>query len=239
MESTIKSGGSPAQWCVGDFDTDGRLDLFLSGSATCELWENAGDARFRPVIDYAGSLQYKTEPGAAKCLATDLNHDGRPDVALLYAKGYFQYHFNRGYRCMAEQGQLRLAMDDPPQEKQDGPGPLRGTTGDFDGDGALDLAVAFSSGEIRCFFSKERDAPGVWVRLPRGRTGPVTVSVWQGDAYPVCVGTYLIEGHSPPTYVSLRRAAPCSLKWRWPGGPLRTLRAEAGESITLPHGPAP
>ena len=69
---------------------------------------NAGAGRFRPVLRYAGSVGHKLHPGAADCLATDLNHDGRPDLALLYAKGRFLYHFNRGYRCMGEEGELTL-----------------------------------------------------------------------------------------------------------------------------------
>jgi len=231
------SGGSPARWCVGDFDTDGKPDLFVSGSESCQLWENEGRDSFRPVIHYAGSLDYRTEPGAADCLATDLNHDGRPDVALLYGKGHFLYHFNRGYRCMAEEGQLTLDLDPSGGDPSKAGGPACATAGDVNADGSLDLAVAFDSGEVRCFLNDRRDQPGLWIRLPRGRTGPVTVSVWQGQPRAFCVGTHLVAGHAPPTCVPLRRPGPCVLRWRWPGGQPLELTANPGDELILPwHG---
>ena len=103
------------------------------------------------------------------------------------------------------------------------------------GDDALDLAVAFTTGEVFAFFTDLREAHGLWIRLPRGYTGPVTVSVWQGAAHPVCVGTHLVEGHSPPTHATLRTPGPCTLKWRWPGGPPRTLEAKGDSEMLLPR----
>jgi hypothetical protein len=229
----VTSAGSPARWAVGDFDTDGRLDLAVNGPETCELWENAGGGRFRPVIRYAGSLLFRQEPGAADCLATDLNHDGRPDLALLYEKGPFFYHFNRGFRCMAEEGQLTLDGGAAASA-----GPTRAAAGDFDGDGSLDLAVAFTAGEVSCFFNGLPEAPGLWVSLPRGHTGPVTLSAWQGEPYAFCVGTQVVAGHEP-TYFSLRKHGPCTLKWRWPGGPLQELVAKDGAELVLPRTAGP
>ena len=229
----VKAGGLPARWAVGDFDTDGRPDLFVSGGETCELWENAGSGGFRPVIGYAGSLLFKQQPGAADCLATDLNHDGRPDLALLYENGQFLYHFNRGYRCMAEEGQLTLACELTEHLR-----PTCAAAGDFNADGSLDLAVAFATGEVVCFLNDLPEPPGLWVRLPRGCTGPVTVSAWQGAPYASCVGTHLVAGHEP-TYFPLRRHGPCTLKWRPPGGPPQELTAEDGAGVTLSWEGAP
>lgn len=255
----VKSGGLPARWCLGDFDTDGRLDLLVCGRKNSELWETASNGEFRAVGRYAGSL-YTIEPAAADCLATDLNHDGRPDVVILSGAGHFSYHFNRGYRCMADEGDLKLDAEPAgsaaaPEGRNGLPLPATGASGiaplpekslhpvriaagDFDGDGALDLAAAYATGEVFCFFNGAfQDAsapPGLRVRLPRGRTGPVTVSVWQGEAYSVCAGTYLVEGCSPATYVSLRKQGACTLKWRWPGGAPRQLAARAGTDVTLP-----
>jgi hypothetical protein len=110
--------------------------------------------------------------------------------------------------------------------------------GDFNGDGSLDLAVAYSDGQVHCYFDGQftdaAQTPDVWLGLPPGQTGPVTVSVWQGQAFPVCVGTYLVPGHAPATYVSLRKGEPCTLKWRWPGGTPRELAAKPGDQIVLP-----
>ena len=243
VRCAVTSGGAPARWCIGDLDTDGGPDLFISGSERCELWESRG-REFQPVIDYAGSLQFLAGPGASDCLATDLNHDGRPDVALLYPRGSFSYHFNRGYRCMAEEGELRLDGGPPGGPvPEDAPRPVRAVAGDLDGDGALDLAVAFDSGEVACVMNGEfedpSETPAVRIRLPKGHTGPVTVSVWQGSDYQFCVGTCVVPGHSPPVHANLRRPGPCVLRWRWPGGPGRESTAEEGAEVVLLRAPAP
>lgn len=229
----VQRGGSPGRWCVGDFDADGRPDLFVSGREVCELWENAGGGRFRPVIQYAGSLRFKCLPAAADCVATDLNHDGRPDLAILYEKGNFFYHFNRGYRLMGELGELTLMNEQNGGRSANTPGPTRTAVGDFDGNGTLDLAVAFATGRVSCSLNSLATANRLWIALPKGRTGPVTVSVWQDSGMPVCVGTYLVKGHSP-VYVSVRKPAPCTLKWRWPGEPPRELEAETGDVVVIP-----
>jgi hypothetical protein len=230
----VLSGGSAGRWCVADFDMDGRADLFVGGRDGCELWENTGGGHFRPVIQYAGSLRFKCLPAAADCMATDLNHDGRPDLAILYKTGNFFYHFNRGYRLMGELGELTLTAEQRSGMSANAPGPTRAAGGDFDGNGALDLAVAFTTGQVFCLFNSLAAPCGLWIALPKGRTGPVTVSVWQDFGTPICVGTYIVEGHSP-AYATLRKPGSCTLKWRWPGGPPREVKAEAGAVVVIPR----
>ncbi len=211
----VRSGGAPGRWCVGDFGTAGRLDLLVCGRRANQLWEPAGGGGFRPVIRYARSLD-RMRAGAADCLTADLNHDGRQDVVVLTGAGHLAYHFNRGYRLLADEGELKLDARPADPKSARAFKPLRAAAGDFNGDGRVDLAVAYGTGEVFCYFNGRSadpaETPGLRVALPPGRTGPVTVSVWQGRAYPVCVGTYLIEAHSPPTYVSLRRRGACTLR---------------------------
>ena len=59
--------------------------------------------------------------------------------------------------------------------------------------------------------------PGLRLRLAKGVTGPVTVSCWQGEKFPVCVGTVAVAGHSPPSYVSAQVAGAVTVRWCIPG----------------------
>ena len=117
----------------------------MSGPKQNLLWENDGKGGFREVSNWAGSLSYKAQPGASACAAADLNHDGRPDLILCYAEAGFVYHFNRGFRCLGEEGDLRLEqVEEGP--KPDSFGVRRCVAADFNADGAEDLAVAFAGG---------------------------------------------------------------------------------------------
>jgi len=71
---------------------------------------------------------------------------------------------------MGEEGELRSEIERPSGASRGAP--VRAAAGDFDGDGALDLAVAFTTGEVFAFFTDLPEAQGVWIRLPQGRTGP-------------------------------------------------------------------
>ena len=79
-----------AKTVLGDFDGDGRTDMATVGAfgqPEIDVAFSNGDGTFRttkqndPII-----TRYATAPGV-KVIATDLNHDGRTDLAFLGAKG--------------------------------------------------------------------------------------------------------------------------------------------------------
>lgn len=217
--SDVRNEGATSRSAIGDFDGDGALDLFIAGPKGNELWENDGNGGFDPVIRFAGSLSWKTQVGASGCLSTDLNHDGRSDLCLLNRKTVrnkapFAYHFNRGFRSFREEGELGLPLPDTGQTDQ---WPVSCMAGDFNADASLDLVVSFSDGTVRAFFNDLLELPVLIVRLPPGKTGPLTVQVWQGKKHPVCVGTHVVTGFKPGTLVPLRDSGTCTLKWQMPG----------------------
>lgn len=208
----ITCAEGPACFCLGDFDGDGTLDIFISGPGQNELWVNDGKAGMRPVIASCGSLSYRCPAGAACCIATDLNHDGRTDLGVMYAKAEFSYHFSRGFRCFGEEGELRLpAPENTPRDA----GQVGACVWDFNGDGAQDLAVAFADGQVVCYYNDAFDKPMLRVVLKKGQAGPVTFSVWQGGKMAAGMGTFVAGVGAVP--VPLRQAGDCEIRYSLPG----------------------
>jgi hypothetical protein len=148
-----------------------------------------------------------------------LNQDGRPDLCLLHRQGTFTYHFNRGFCCFGEEGDLRLP---------DAAGQVACAVADFNGDGSLDLAVAFADGAVRCYFNDSFNKPLLRIGLAPGVPGPLTASVWQtiGPAEQ-CMGTLSIQPGIKSCFAP-RGGSSCTVKWFMPGQGMRTRQ------ITLP-----
>ena len=212
----VCSGGGTAKAAVGDYNEDGAPDVFLAGADRNGLWEDDGKGIFRNVLQFAGSMSYKSRPGASDVQTMDLGQDGRQDVCLIYPGGEIVYHFNRGFRCFGEEAEVRL----PGLASGAGQAPARlraMTTGDFDGSSSQDLVLVLASGELYAYLNALSGMPGIRLRLPRGQGGPITVSCWQGDVFPVCCGTAFVESSSPGVYLGARCAGGAVLKWTDPG----------------------
>jgi hypothetical protein len=225
--SPVCSPAGGARTAVGDFDGDGALDVFLGDAKGNQLWENDGKGAFHAVTGSACSLSYKMPTGIAACLATDLDHDGRTDLAVAYPDSAFAYHFNRGFRCFGELGELRLtggAFEGGPP-----PGARHLAAGDLNADGGLDLAVVFTGGELFVYWNHLTDAPMAVVRLPKGTPYPVTVSAWQDHDHAWCVGTYRVWDASLPTAIPLRQTGTCLLRYRVAGQPARSMTVKVGK----------
>src|SRR5206468_11256541 len=83
----IRIDGYAMGCCVGDYDNDGRPDLFVTGFGRNFLLHNHGDGTFRDVTKESGILQ---RPGAwgTGCAFVDVNLDGYLD---LYVDNYVRY----------------------------------------------------------------------------------------------------------------------------------------------------
>jgi hypothetical protein len=247
VASAVTNADAGAHSALGDFDQDGLLDLFIGGAKSIGLWENHGRGEFRQVTRAAGSLAYRGEPGLSACCATDLNHDGRTDLCLLYPKGEMAYHFNRGFRCFGEEGRVTLDPGDTQSPAagipQSGTRPAPGRSGsvppgsacavaDFNQDGSLDLAVALADGEVRCFYNAAYARPMVSLGL-KNTGGPITASVWQGEPAQ-CLGAASLTGPQPTAVLPLREDAPAVVRWRASGRQAQTRAARSDTMLLDP-----
>ncbi|MBE7499305.1 MAG: VCBS repeat-containing protein [Verrucomicrobiales bacterium] len=97
LNSSMVGGGV----AVGDYDGDGRPDLFLTRPAGGgQLYRNTGDLRFTNVTDQAGVR----DPASWTTGATfaDVNGDGRPDLFVCCYDGPNRLYLNRSHGTFQE-----------------------------------------------------------------------------------------------------------------------------------------
>ena len=89
---TAKAGVANERWgfgvAVGDYNNDGRPDLFVGNLGVARLYRNNGDGTFTDVADKVGVARRGWSTGASW---GDYDRDGRLD---LFVPGYVQIDFN-------------------------------------------------------------------------------------------------------------------------------------------------
>ena len=157
--SGLKADGYGMGVAVGDVDGDGHPDLYVTNYGPDQLWRNRGDGTFENYTAKAGL----SAPGWSSSAAF-YDYDGDGDLDL-YVVGYVHCDIHKKVECYATSSRLDYCGPDafPPAADQlwrnrgDGtfedvsaptgvagnPGPGLGlVSGDFDGDGRVDLYVA-------------------------------------------------------------------------------------------------
>jgi hypothetical protein len=80
---TARSGLVQSGWgqgvCAGDYDNDGRTDLFVTSYGQDRLYRNRGDGTFEDMTARAGLMSKRTRWGVG-CAFVDYDRDGKLDV---------------------------------------------------------------------------------------------------------------------------------------------------------------
>jgi hypothetical protein len=171
----------------GDFDNDGRPDLFVPQPDGCKLFHNEGDGRFTDVTAKAGlaSLQAHTT-----CTAWgDVDNDGRLDLVVGCLRGPNLFLRNKG------DGTFEDASESIGLEQR-----IFNTQAvclvDLNGDGALDV-VFNNEGQESCVLlgNPERAAKQTPITLQiKGKTGVIGSRVRVLDGAGKLMGSHFVSG---------------------------------------------
>jgi hypothetical protein len=206
--------------CLGDFDGDGRLDVLTFNSQDWSLWENEGAGKFTGQSELTGEFAYTCVAVGSDCMTGDINNDGRQDILAAYRGASPYLFFNRGFRSFGLANTLDIGAQHLLQEADDAKGGQQSAClGDFDGDGAQDMALALANGEVWVLFRENGDEEArmavAVLPVAGGCKGPVTVTGWIGKR---CLGAWNVAPGVSQACVARRDAGPVTLTWRLPGG---------------------
>src|SRR5918992_1442611 len=93
--SGIRATGYGMGAATGDYDNDGRMDLYLTNFGPNQLWHNNGDGTFTDVTAAAGVDDPRWSTGAT---FADLDRDGWLDLFVL---NYVDFSVANNVRCFA------------------------------------------------------------------------------------------------------------------------------------------
>lgn len=210
---------------MGDFDTDGKLDLIISGGNGNVLLAGGKPTQLVDRTVESAELAYHGNLNAPKVVNSvlwDVNNDSRQGLSLFYADLAPKHFFNRNFACFGFGRELTL--DDPTLAAAGSlqEGTKAGTITDMNGDATPDLIAVDNAGAVWMLggeAAKDRSSAGVTVTLPTGVAGPVTYRVTNGKR--LC-GMYTIRA-GEVQHLGGRSGNTLLLDWQEPTGQKRTF----------------
>jgi hypothetical protein len=211
------TGKGPGRYamCLGDYDHDGKLDVFFTAEDRTRLYQNQGGGKFDELVSLSGEIPYISKPEGVACDTGDFNNDGRQDIFIGYYRMGPQLFFNRGFRSFGHARDVDLSMQNQLEASHEGQ--QAGCLGDFTGSGAIDMALALKDGEV-WLMPRKLDGParGVTVALaPDGAAkGPVLVTAkyFERD-----LGAKVVRP-GMPVFFGVPDPGAVTVSWQVPGG---------------------
>ena len=131
----------------GDYNNDGRPDLFAAGDTGQQLFKNNENGTFTDVTDSTGGIRNnRANKNAQGAIWGDFNSDGNLDLFVANNPGPRHLYQNNGNGTFTEVASLKGVVGSATGSSQ------AAAWGDFDADGDLDLLVANGAGAQNEYF---------------------------------------------------------------------------------------
>jgi len=240
---------------IGDFDTDGRLDVLKTHFTedTVALYRNVGRGGFEDVTRRAG-LAVETRYVSWGAGITDLDNDGRPD--LFWVTGSVFPEVERKHPEFPHKTPrvlFRNLGEGKFEELLDAAGPAiaeahasRGVAfGDFDNDGDVDILI-MNINEPPSLLRNDLNGGGHWLKVKLVGTesnfsaiGAVVVAGYgnRRQSQAVLASSGYLSCSDKRLHFGLGTASAADLEIQWPNGARETLKGVAADQlITVKEG---
>jgi hypothetical protein len=171
------TGNTPAKVAVSDIDGDGKADLVITntGSHTVSVFRNTSTTGSITPGSFAPKLDFTASMSPAGLAVSDINADGKPDLAVIGTQNQVVDIFRNTSTVGAVSFAPRVTR--PAQSM-----PTAVAIGDLDNDGKADLAISSDSSAVVVVLRNTGSGSTIsFTQAANLSVGDVTSDVWIGD----------------------------------------------------------
>ena len=200
---------------LGDYDGDGRFDVFTVAEDRPRLWHNLGTGKFVETRGISGEVAYISQPCGVGGMTGDVNNDGRQDVLILYSDRQPHLFFNRGFRSFGHAHTLDLNERNLLPDSAEGQ--QAGCLAEFSGHGAQDMVLALANGEVWAMLRDDEYDDGLYAGASLATdcpfAGPINVTA---EVDGRSLGAWNVSPGASTAFFGRMEAGPCTVKWQLP-----------------------